>query len=156
MEKHLRRRSLLLEDDGADSGAEGDADPERATSPRPPSRARRRPPGRSGCVGLSLSNPRARVRQAALRLARWVHVARHARGRARPGGARGALALRAASAGRAGARGSSPWRVGAHHAEEGVCRRASPRRRSAPADTARGRSFCRARFAVDVLACPRW
>jgi hypothetical protein len=28
MEKHLRRRSLLLEDDGADSGAEGDADPE--------------------------------------------------------------------------------------------------------------------------------
>jgi hypothetical protein len=68
--------------------------------------------------------PRPLLRQAAVRLARSVHLAcRHARGCARPRGRRGALALCAASTRGTGARGSSPRRLGAHHAQEGVRRR---------------------------------
>ena len=76
---------------------------------------------------------RARLRQAAVRLARWVHLARsHAGGRAQPGGARGTPALRAASTGRPGARGTAPRRSGANHTEEGL-RRRDDRGRHGPA-----------------------
>ena len=67
MEKHLRRRSLLLEDDGADSGAEGDADPESnlaASCGLGPGGARRAP---VDAWARASRTPRARVRQGPVR-----------------------------------------------------------------------------------------
>jgi hypothetical protein len=123
MEKHLRRRGLLVEEHGTDPDAEGGGDPE---SNR---RVRRLGPGASCRPAVAARPsaprvPRPLLRQAAVRLARWGHLAcRHARGCARPRGTRGALALCAASSSGTGARGSSPRRLGAHHAQEAVRRR---------------------------------
>jgi hypothetical protein len=109
MEKHLRRRSLLLEDDGADSGAEGDADPESnlaasAVSGQAP------PAGPQWMRGLKPLEPHALAYDKTLCASLdgfTLHAATRA-GALDQAGPRGALALRAASAGRAGARGSSP------------------------------------------------
>ncbi len=91
---------------------------------------------------------RARLRQAAVRVARWVHVARgDASGRSRPGGAGGAAALRAATTCRAGARGAACGRSGAHHAEEGLHRR-DDRGRHGPAVSAVPAGHQRAATAV--------
>ncbi len=98
-------------------------------------------PGAAGraAVGEPPRPPRAAgsgLRQAAVRVARWVHVARgDAGGRSRPGGAGGAAALRDASSGCAGARGAASRRPRAHHVEEGLHRR-DDRSRHGPAVSA--------------------
>ena len=154
IDKHLRRRGLVrIDDDVTDEGAEGDPESNlarSAVSGQAPAAVAARPSAARAA--------RARVRQAALRHAGRVHVARrHPCWRARPGGPRGAFALRAAAAGRAGASASPPRRPGAHHLEEGVCRR-NGRRRHGPAVAAVPAGDQRAPTAVpyrEVRGCPR-
>src|SRR5262249_29531840 len=120
IERHLRRRGLLpVEQEGADPIGEGDPEGKLAASAVSGPDAT----GRTAVAGppFPAGGAAARLRQACVRLARRLHLARgHARGRARPQGSRSAAALRAASPPRAGARRAAQGWPGSCHAQEGL------------------------------------
>ena len=130
IERHLDRRGLLgTRENDLDLSGEGDPS---ATSPPPRSQASPRPPARDpprggfALVGWTSAPqaPGARLRQAAVRITRWLHAARSdPRRRARRRGSRGPASICLAPSDLARASGATPRPPHSHHPPEGASSR---------------------------------